>query len=69
VEHIRRVGLAGTEMARAEAATIRVRLLKIGARVLSSVRRIAFRLASGYPWKRLFLLAAGRLARCPAAPG
>jgi len=69
LEHIRRVGLAGTEMARAQAGTIRVRLLKIGARILSSVRRIAFRLASGYPWKRLFMVAAGRLAACPTAPG
>lgn len=69
VEHIRRVGLRGTEMARAEAGTIRTKLLKIGARILSSVRRIAFRLASGYPWKRLFLLAARRLSAAPAPSG
>jgi hypothetical protein len=66
VETIRRVGLAGTEMGRAQAGTIRLRLLKVGARIRSSARRVAFHLAGGYPWKRLFRLAARRLATCRA---
>lgn len=46
-----RQALAGTELARAQPDTIRLRLLKIGARVRVSVRRVLFSLASGYPWK------------------
>jgi len=61
VDGVRRIGLAGTEMARAEVGTVRLKLLKVGARVLSSVRRIAFRLAGGCPWQDLFVLAARRL--------
>lgn len=46
-----RQALAGTELARAQPDTIRLKLLKIGARVRVSTRRILFSLASGYPWK------------------
>ena len=54
LEHLRRVGLRGTELARAQCGTIRLKLLKIGALVSVSVRRIRFRLASGYPYADLF---------------
>ena len=54
VQALRRLGLKGTEMARAQAATIRERLLKIGARIRISVRRIWLSMASGYPWQGLF---------------
>jgi hypothetical protein len=54
VQALRRLGLKGTEMARAQAATIRERLLKIGVRVRISVRRIWLSMASGYPWQGLF---------------
>ena len=50
-----RGALAGTELANAHPNTIRLRLLKIGARVRTSVRRILFSCASGYPWRDLFL--------------
>ena len=40
VETLRRVGLQGTELACAQVSTIRLKLLKIGARVCYSVRRI-----------------------------
>jgi hypothetical protein len=53
VETLRRVGLAGTELAQAQVDTIRLRLLKIGARVVRSVRRIVLHLASGYPLQEL----------------
>lgn len=62
VEAIRRVALAGTQMARAQVGSIRLKLLKVGARVVSSVRRVVFHLAGGYPWRRLFLQAARRLS-------
>lgn len=55
VEHLRREYLADTELAKAEVNTIRLKLFKIGARVIWSVRRIVFHLASGYPLKELFM--------------
>jgi len=50
----RHLALKGTEMERAQCRTIREKLFKIGARVLVSVRRIFFSLASGYPYQHLF---------------
>lgn len=54
VEAVRRLGLAGTELERAQVSTIRLRLLKVAALVVVSVRRVALRLASGYPLQVLF---------------
>lgn len=54
LETLRRVGLAGTELAQAQATTIRLKLLKIGGRVVRSVRRLVVHLASGYPLQVLF---------------
>jgi len=51
---LRRLGLKGTEMETAQAATIRTRLLKIGAQVRVSVRRVYLAMAASYPWARLF---------------
>lgn len=61
VESLRRIGLAGTELAHAQAGTIRVRLLKIGARICGSVRRIVVHLAAGYPLKDLLCRLVRRL--------
>lgn len=61
IEAIRRLGLKETELARAQAGTIRLRLLKIGAVVTRNTRRLRFHLSSAYPYKELFLLAAQRL--------
>jgi hypothetical protein len=54
LHHLRRVGLRGTTLARAQCGTIRLKLLKIGALVSVSVRRVRFRMASGYPHAELF---------------
>lgn len=54
LETLRRVGLAGTELATAQATTIRLKLLKIGGRIVRSVRRVVIHLASGYPLQTLF---------------
>ena len=62
IETLRRVALAGTELARAQATTIRTKLLKVGAVVVSSARRVVLRLSSAYPLKDLFEQAARRLA-------
>jgi hypothetical protein len=61
VEALRRLGLKGTELADAQVTTIRLRLLKIGARIVTSVRRIVLHLAGGYPLKVLFEQVALRL--------
>jgi hypothetical protein len=51
---LRRVGLAGTQFTNAQCHTIRLKLLKIGARIKSSTRRILISLASGYPYQQEF---------------
>jgi hypothetical protein len=62
LEALRRKYLAGTELAKAQAGTIRVKLLKIAARVCTSVRRVVFHLSSSFPWQALFRrLASGLL--------
>lgn len=60
----RRHGLAGCEMARARCDTLRLRLLKIGARVKVSVRRITVSLASACPYQDVFWHAWDRLKPC-----
>jgi hypothetical protein len=51
---LRRLGLQATELATAQATTIRLRLLKIGALVRVSVRRVWISLPRSYPWRDLF---------------
>ena len=60
---LRRIGLAGTQLANAACGTIRLRLLKIGALVRISVRRVVFAMASGCPWQAEFALAHAALRR------
>jgi len=63
VETVRRVGLAGTALARAQVGTIRTRLLKLGALVTVSVRRVVIALSSVFPLQRLFVQALANLQR------
>ena len=58
---IRRLGLRGTTMARAQADTIRLKLLKIGAVVIRNTRRVRLHLSSACPYQDLVRLAAIRL--------
>ena len=51
---LRRLGLQGTKMARAQATTIRLRLLKIGARIRITARKVWLSMASSYPWPALY---------------
>lgn len=62
MQRLRALALHGTELAKACAATIRVKLLKIGVGVLRNTRRVRLMFASHYPLKELFALAAARLA-------
>ena len=61
IEAIRRLALAGTDMARAQAGTIRLKLLKIGAVVIRNTRRIRLHLSTACPDKALLHLVAARL--------
>jgi hypothetical protein len=65
---LRRIGLAGTEWAKAQAGTIRTRLLKIAAIVKLSVRRIYVSLSDAYPLQALFAQALDRIRSAGAAP-
>ena len=61
METIRRVALRGTELARAQCGTIRLKLLRIGAIVIRNTRRIRLLLSSTHPNQQLFFLVASRL--------
>ena len=62
VEGIRRLALAGTELARAQCGSIRLKLLKIGTVVLRNTRRVQLLMSSSYPYKELFFKVATRLS-------
>ncbi len=51
---LRCVGLEGTDLERAQCGTIRLKLLKIGAQVRVTVRKVWVSMASGYPYVELF---------------
>ena len=59
--NLRRLGLHGTELAQACTATIRTKLLKIGAAVVRNTRRVRVLLASAHPMKHVFMAAANAL--------
>jgi len=63
VHGLRRLGLKGMELARAQVATIRVRLLKIGARIWITARKVWVSMASSYPLREVFAHAWAQL-RC-----
>ena len=62
VEAIRRLGLHGTELARAQVATIRLKLLKVGTVILRNTRRIRLLFTSAYPHQQLFRHVCQRLS-------
>jgi hypothetical protein len=51
---LRQQGLANTALASAQCDTIRVKLLKVGATIMVSVRRVYVALATGYPFQEVF---------------
>ncbi len=54
MQALRRLGLQGTRMAAAQCNTIRLKLLKVGAQVKVTVRKVWISLAGGYPYSELF---------------
>ena len=61
MERLRALGLGGTQLARATAGSIRLKLLKVAAQVRVSVRRVYVQLSSAYPLQELFGLCHRRL--------
>src|SRR5205085_5658817 len=51
---LRQFGLKETELAQAQCNTIRVKLLKLGAVVKVTVRRVVLALSEAYPWQAVF---------------
>ena len=68
LERLRALGCHGTDLARATAGTIRLKLLKVAAQVTVSVRRVYVQLSSAYPLAALFRLCHARL-QLLAPPG
>jgi hypothetical protein len=54
VSGLRRLGLVGTELAEAQVPTIRTKLLKIGAQIRVTLRKVWVSMASSYPWQDLY---------------
>jgi Transposase DDE domain group 1 len=66
---LRRIGLAHTRFDNANCSTLRLKLMKIGAVVRISVRRIKIAMASGYPTAAIWGAAALRLNTAASARG
>jgi hypothetical protein len=58
---LRRLALRGTAMARAQCHTIRLKLLKIGAQIRVTARRVWVSMAEGYPYREIFVKAFANL--------
>lgn len=65
LEALRRLGLKGTPLARAQCHTIRLKLLKIGAQIRVTVRKVWVSLASGSPCADVFARACANLRAIP----
>jgi hypothetical protein len=65
MQALRRLGLEGTELARAQCDTLRLKLLKIGAQVRVTVRRVWISLAEGYAYTGLFAQVYAQLRAIP----
>jgi len=65
MQTLRRLGLEGTSMAKAQCDTIRLKLFKIGAHIRISVRRVRIAFSESYPYANLFRQVMQRLQRIP----
>ena len=62
---LRRLGLKDTDLARAQCQTIRLKLLKIGARIRLTVRNIWISMSEAYPYAEIFALILRNLQALP----
>jgi hypothetical protein len=65
LQMLRRLGLEGTELAKAQCSSIRLKLLKIGALIRITVRKVWVSLAGGYPHVELFRQVYEKLCAVP----
>jgi hypothetical protein len=65
MEALRRLGLKATDLAQAECRTIRLKVLKIGALIRVTVRKVWVSLAGGYPYTALFVRVHAALQAVP----
>lgn len=65
LQMLRRLGLEGTELAKAQCSTIRLKVLKIGALIRITVRKVWISLAGGYPYVTLFQQVYEKLCALP----
>ena len=65
MQTLRRLGLEGTSMAKAQCDTIRLKLFKVGAHIRISVRRVRIAFSESYPYAALFRQIMQRLQRIP----
>ncbi len=68
LQTLREVGLKGTELEHAQCDTIRLRVLKIGAQIRVTFRKVWIALAESYPWRSLFAEVWANLRRLPSRP-
>jgi hypothetical protein len=69
LERVRAIGCAGTELARATAGSVRLKLLKVAAVVRVSVRRVQVQLSGAWPGRETFTRCARALALWCPEPG
>ena len=67
VQALRRLGLEGTELAKAQCDTIRLKLFKIGAQIQVTVRKVWISFSESYPYFNLFQQVLFRLQQIPAS--
>lgn len=65
LEALQRLGLQGTKLAQAQSDTIRLKLLKIGAQIRITVRKVWLSLSESYPYAQLFRQVHENLQRVP----
>ncbi len=65
MQTLRRLGLEGTALARAQCETMRLKLFKIGAHIRLSVRRVWIAFSESYPYGELFAQILSNLQRIP----
>jgi len=65
LQAFRRLGLKGTEMSKAQCSTIRTKLLKVGAQVRITVRKVWVALAERYPYRDIYFKIRENLNKIP----
>jgi len=65
IQTLRRLGLHGTEMAKAQATTIRLKLFKVGAQIRVTTRKVWLSFSDSYPYADLFKQILNNLLKVP----